>query len=344
MTAVLEGESVLHKKKLLAGALAVAGAAAWSAHRNKKYPLAKGYAPFNKFAVPGGFVCRPVSALGNAVLQKIPLPAVPAGIKRSVLQIPAADGTLLSLTVYGPERSGEALPCLVYLHGGGFCFGDAWYIHQNVCDYALAAGCRVVFVHYRTTDCVAFPVPFQDCCSALQYVWQNVATLGIDPARIAIGGDSAGGALAAACALWARDEAKIPLCFQLLVYPVTDCRMQTPSMQKFTDSPLWNARLNRRMWQLYLREGDGGRIAYASPMLAGDFSNLPPAYVEVEQFDCLHDEGIAYANALQNAGSAVQLEDVPGTFHGFDVFRNTAVTKQMLARRGQALRRAFWGD
>lgn len=334
----------MNKKSLLVGALAGFGAAAWSAHRNKKYPLAKGYALLNKFSVPGAFVCAPVSALGNAVLQKMPLPTVPAGLKRRCLQFTAHDGVLLSITVYEPEKSSCPLPCLVYLHGGGFCFGDAWYIHQNVCDYALAANCRVAFVHYRTSDSSAFPVPFQDCCSALQYIWQHCSALGIDRSRIAIGGDSAGGALAAACTLWARDEAKIPLCFQLLVYPVTDCRMQTASMRAFTDSPLWNARLNRRMWQLYLRDGDCGMPAYASPMLADDFSSLPPAYVEVEQFDCLRDEGIAYAQALQDAGVAVELKIVKNTFHGFDVLRSTPITRQMLHRRGEALRSAFWDE
>ena len=154
-----------------------------------------------------------------------------------------------------------------------------------------------------------------------------------------MGGDSAGGALAAACALRARDEGGPWLCFQLLVYPVTDCRMETNSMRKYTDSPMWNAVLNRKMWELYLRDEDHGTPQYAAPLLAHDFSNLPPAYVEAEEFDCLHDEGIAYAKALEAAG--VQVEDVRGTFHGFDFFTGKEISKTMVQKRTQALRRAF---
>ena len=103
----------------------------------------------------------------------------------------------------------------------------------------------------------------------------------------------------------ARDTGEVRLCFQLLVYPVTDARMQTLSIRQFTDSPCWNARLNRRMWRLYLRDGWGSRRAYASPMEADSFAGLPDAYVEVEQFDCLRDEGIAYAAVLAAAGARV---------------------------------------
>lgn len=112
-------------------------------------------------------------------------------------------------------------------------------------------------------------------------------------------------------------------------------------MRKHTDSPMWNARLNQKMWALYLRDGDHGMPQYAAPLLARDFSNLPPAYVEVEEFDCLHDEGMAYANALEKAGVAVQIEDVNGTFHGFDFFTGKEIAKVMAEKRIQAIRDAF---
>lgn len=112
-------------------------------------------------------------------------------------------------------------------------------------------------------------------------------------------------------------------------------------MQRFTDTPMWNAPLNRRIWPLYLRDGDHNMPQYAAPMLADRFDGLPPAYVEVEEFDCLHDEGTAYARALEAAGVAVQLEDVRGTFHGFDFFQNASCARTMVQKRVQALRRAF---
>ena len=249
---------------------------------------------------------------------------------------------MIRLTIYRPKALDGAAPCLVYFHGGGFCLGDMGYIHRYAAQYAEGAYCMVVFVHYRTADTAPFPAPFQDCYAALRWVWDNASSLQVDRGYLAVGGDSAGGALAAACAMRARDENGPRLCFQLLVYPVTDGRMETVSMQKYTDSPLWNAELNRNMWKLYLRDGDHGIPGYAAPMLARDFSGLPPAYVEVEEFDCLHDEGVAYAQALQAAGADVQLEDVPDTFHGFDFFSNKKISKIMAQKRIQALQRSFF--
>ena len=117
--------------------------------------------------------------------------------------------------------------------------------------YASKAKCIVVFVHYRTSEKHPFPIPFADCWEGLEYIRQNSRKLHIDRRRIAVGGDSAGGALAAACTLRSRDERKLDICFQMLIYPVLDARMKTESMKKYTDSPVWNAPLSRKMWELY---------------------------------------------------------------------------------------------
>ena len=314
----------------------------WGLYRKRKYPLAKGYHLLNLFVVPGFLVRKKVAESGNRQLQKMGLPPVAPGLKRQSIHVSLENGMSVPVTVYEPAAVEKELPCLVYFHGGGFCFADAGYIHKTVMDYSLQSGCKVVFVHYRTSDQAAFPAPFEDCCAALRYVWDHSRQLGIDRNRIAVGGDSAGGALAAACTLWARDETDIRLCFQMLIYPVTDARMPTASMKKYTDSPLWNSRLNRNMWRLYLRNGCGKNPAYASPMEARDFSGFPDAYIEVEEFDCLHDEGIAYGKALARGGAKVQIEQEKGTFHGFDVFRNTSETKRMIRKRSCVLRRAFY--
>lgn len=330
----------MHQKIRWAAALTL-GAAAWKFCRDRKYPLARDCPPLHLFVVPGVLVGPRTAALGNRVLARMPLPPVGPGLRRTRQTARGRDGRKVPLTVYEPVGAQGELPCLVYFHGGGFCFADAGYIHQNVMDYSLGAGCKVVLVHYRTSEQAAFPAAFEDCCDAMQFVWEHSSRLGVCRDRIAVGGDSAGGDLAAACALWARDTGEVRLCFQLLVYPVTDARMQTLSIRQFTDSPCWNARLNRRMWRLYLRDGWGSRRAYASPMEADSFAGLPDAYVEVEQFDCLRDEGIAYAAALARAGARVQLEKVEGTFHGFDFFRDSPAARVQIARRTDALRRAF---
>lgn len=293
---------------------AVLGAAAWAVYRIRKYPLEKGYFPASFLLLPRKAVSSSFASFGNRQLRKMKLPLPPEGIRRYSFWIASKDEKSVRLTVYEP-------------------------VH------------KIIFVHYRTSDRYGFPTPFEDCCSGLQYVWENSSLLGIDRDRLAVGGDSAGGALAAACTLWARDETEIRIAFQMLLYPVTDARMHTVSMTKYTDSPVWNARLNERMWKQYLRNANFGEgektsdagypIWYASPMEAKGFSGLPKAYIEAEEFDCLHDEGLAYGEALRKAGVEVQTEDVKGTFHGFDLFFRAKKTRKMMQLRCQALRKAF---
>ena len=327
-----------HKAGKLLLAAALAGG--WTLWRRRKYPTAKGYPSLELFPVPGWVLTPSLARLGNRILRQLPLPRPPAGVRREFLCCAGADGHPVPLTLYRPEHVSGPLPCLVYFHGGRFCFEAAGYLHRNVADYARLAGCLVVMVHYRTSDRFPFPVPFQDCRAALGYVHAHAGQLDADAGRLAVGGDSAGGALAAACALWAR-EAGIPVCFQLLLYPVTDARMTSTSMAQYRDSPLWSARLNRRMWQLYLRGGCQGPRQFASPLEAEDLSGLPGAYVEVEQLDCLRDEGAAYAGALERAGSPVELRQLAGTFHGFDLFRSHPLTGAAIRTRARALQRAF---
>lgn len=231
------------KKKHWVVLAAGAAVGAWCVHRDRKYPVRPELRFANKLTVPGCALNAGTARLANRALASLSLklPAPPQGIGRRGAQIPSEDGTMIRLTVYRPENIEWAAPCLVYFHGGGFYLGGAGYIHRHAAQYAEGARCMVVFVHYRTSDAAPFPTPFQDCYAALRWVWDNAPSLRVDRARLAVGGDSAGGTLAAACALRARDEGGPRPCFQFLVYPAADCRMGTASMQKYTDSPLWNA-------------------------------------------------------------------------------------------------------
>ena len=329
------------KKKFLGLAGAAAALAAWCGWRNHRYPLVDEYPLFNKFFIPGNLLSHPFLNIANSRLASMKLPAPPQGIRRRERWVSTEDGEWIRLTIYQSEDLKKDIPCLVYFHGGGFCLGDAPYIHEIAAEYARKARCMVVFVHYRTSDRYPFPVPFQDCRTGLSYVRRHAEALHIDEKRIAVGGDSAGGALAAACALWEKEQGR-QLCFQLLIYPVLDARMETESMKKYTDSPLWNARLTKKMWELYLKNGDMGMRRFASPLEAGDFQNLPPAYIEVEEFDCLHDEGVHFWEKLCQAEVPARLEDVKGTFHGFDVRKETMISRRMRRIRCEALYQAFW--
>ena len=251
------------------------------------------------------------------------------------------DGSALSLFVLAPGGLKGDAPCLVYYHGGGFFFEGAGYHYRLAGQYALECACRVVFVQYRLAPKNPHPTPVRDCYAALSWVFEQAERLHVNKEKIAVGGDSAGGALAAAVCQMARDQKKDLPIFQLLVYPVTDRRMQYDSCRRYTHTPMWNARLSKKMWQGYL---PGDRVidpSYASPMEAGDFGGLPPAYLETAEFDCLHDEGLAYADALQKAGVAVTINETKGTMHGFDIVKGAPTTRASVKRRIKFMKEQF---
>lgn len=258
--------------------------------------------------------------------------------------IKSYDDAEISVVVIDPYGLEEVSPCLVYYHGGGFLFEGAGYHYKLAKQYALECECRVIFVQYRLAPKNPHPTPAEDCYAALQWTFENAERLKIDQEKIAVGGDSAGGALAAAVCQMARDRGTDMPLFQLLVYPVTDRRMNYDSCRKYTDTPMWNAKLSVKMWQGYVQDENAPDIAYASPMEVQSFENLPSAYVETAEFDCLHDEGIAYANALLEAGVSVELNETRGTMHGFDIVQNAETTKAALAARIAFMKKVFKSD
>lgn len=249
-------------------------------------------------------------------------------------------GDLIPIRIYEPESIGKKCPCLVYFHGGAFVIHAATYHWKLANLYALRTPCKVVFVDYRLAPQYPFPVGLEDCYSTLQWVYHHAESLGIDRTRIAVGGDSAGGNLAAAVTQLARDRREISPCFQMLIYPAVDARMQTASMREFQDTPMWNAKLNRKMWEIYLPAPVSNR-GYASPMEAEFLANLPDAYIEVAELDCLRDEGINYGKALEQAGSRVAIYQSKGTIHGFEMVMQSTIVKACVAERIAALRAAF---
>jgi acetyl esterase/lipase len=256
--------------------------------------------------------------------------------------IKSYDGAEISVVVIDPYGLEEVSPCLVYYHGGGFFFEGAGYHYKLAKQYALECECRVIFVQYRLAPKNPHPTPAEDCYAALRWTFDNAARLKIDQEKIAVGGDSAGGALAAAVCHMARDRGTDMPLFQLLVYPVTDRRMNYDSCRKYTDTPMWNAKLSVKMWQGYVQDENAPDIAYASPMEAQSFEKLPSAYVETAEFDCLHDEGIAYAEALRKADVSVKLNETRGTMHGFDIVEKAETTKRAVAERISYMKHQFY--
>jgi acetyl esterase/lipase len=222
------------------------------------------------------------------------------------------------IRIYRPRTSADApRPCVYEIHGGGFVLGSIDMMDPWCQQVAAEMGSVVVSVEYRLAPEHPFPAGVEDCYAGLCWVAENAAALGVDPQRIAIAGQSAGGGLAAGTALMARDRGGPSLCFQLLEIPELDCRLETPSMRAFTDTPLWNLPNAEWSWRHYLGPDHAGEVPpYASPSLADDLSGLPPAYVSTMEFDPLRDEGIDYATRLLQAGVSVELHSYAGTFHG----------------------------
>lgn len=254
------------------------------------------------------------------------------------------DSSSIPAFLYTPSDIGNHAPCLIYYHGGGFMLEAAPYHYDLVKEYAIQVPCKVLFVSYRLAPKYPFPIPVKDCFAALKWIIKNAASLSIDISRIAVGGDSAGGNLAASVALMARDNLSIQLCGQMLIYPVIDRCMNTESMKKYVDTPMWNSKLSKKMWNYYLPTIPSRNIQYASPIEAPSLKNLPDAYIETAEFDCLHDEAVKYAIALKEAGINVTLRHTQGTIHGFDIALNSNITKKCIDNRVKNLKNFFYND
>ncbi len=267
---------------------------------------------------------------------------IPDNVITTKMKIPGYKGELIQITVFEKRGIEKNAPCLIYYHGGAFYLKAAPYHKYLIGEYALKTPCKVVFVDYRLTPKYTFPVGLEDCYAAFEWVCKHADNLGIDSNRIAIGGDSAGGALCAAVTQMARDRKAPKICFQMLVYPVTDAKQNTETIKKYTDTPLWDSKANSRMWKMYLSDGDFSQQDYASPMEATSFVDLPDAYVEVSEYDCLRDEGILYAEALEKSGCQVELNKTEGTIHGFELAEQSKITIEAINRRVKALQRIFY--
>jgi acetyl esterase len=245
---------------------------------------------------------------------------------------PAGD---LAVRIYRPAAApaDAKLPCLVYAHGGGWVFGNL-DSHDVLCaQFALEAGIVVFAIDYRLAPEARFPGAFDDVVAGLKWVAANGASIGVDPTRLAIGGDSAGGNLAAAVSIWARDNGGPRLRLQLLAYPVTDAVGRADSYRRYEDGYGLNAATMEWFFDHYAPDKAGRDDWRVSPLRAKSLAGLPPALVITAGYDPLRDEGRAYAFRLHQEGTQADLVEFGGMLHGF-------LSSPMLlhgARRGTSL-------
>ncbi|NOJ61708.1 alpha/beta hydrolase [Arthrobacter sp. 260] len=251
----------------------------------------------------------------------------------------------VGLRVIRPKTLRGNAPAILWLHGGGMVIGSNSQDDATNFAFARTLGITVASVEYRLSPEHKAPAALEDAYAALAWLVAHAEDRGIDPGRIAIGGQSAGGGLAAGLVLLAHDRGEIRPAFQLLVYPMIDDRTVTREDLEPGNMRVWTPRSNRFGWTSYLTQvpGSPGVSPYAAPARREDLTGLPPAWIGVGTLDLFHDEDIAYAAKLRAAGVPCELEIVDGAFHGFDaLFSNKPVSRTFWRAQAAALQSALF--
>jgi acetyl esterase/lipase len=248
----------------------------------------------------------------------------------------------ISLLVCRPAGARAPLAAIYHTHGGGMILGNNRVGIQDMLDWAQELQLVVVSVEYRLAPDHPHPAPVEDCYAGLTWTADHAAELGIDPERIIIAGSSAGGGLAAAVALLARDHGGPALAGQMLMCPMIDDRNDTPSSLQMAGRGVWDRTSNDTGWTALLGAERGGPDVspYAAPARAGDVSGLPPAFIDVGSAETFRDEDVTYATRIWQAGGRAELHVWPGGFHGFDLMApQAAISQDAKAARVRWLRR-----
>ena len=293
-----------------------------------------------------GVLYRQEKSDGEVDVSALKVPGWKGAENRALLYAP--HGTLAEASVGTPREKrmestaeGQKLsPCLLFFHGGGFVYNAAPHHFALARRLAKALGWKVLLLDYRLAPRYKYPTAPEDCFAAYSWLLENGASLGIDPKRIAVCGDSAGGNLAAVLCLMARERnVQMPMA-QMLLYPVTDQRMITESVKTYTDTPMCNSRDMEKYMTMYLKQDAPEKLAYLSVAERQDLEGLPPAYLETAEFDCLHDEGAAYGEALRRAGVEAESHEVKGAMHGYDIAQDSGLVKELMEQRTAFFKRA----
>jgi acetyl esterase/lipase len=300
-------------------------------------------------ATGGGFNLHDLAAtraMVDAMVAGVAAQVPPiAGVEAADLQAPGPKGApTVAVRLYRPSGGRDALPALVWMHGGGWVLGNIELDDLMARELAKNVGCAVASVEYRLAPEHPYPAALEDCYAVLKWLAKDAKKHGIDARRIAVGGGSAGGNLAAGVALLARDRGEVPLCFQSLIYPALNDRNVAQVGANVAENLFWSRENMLMSWQAYLenRQATADVPIYAAPARARDLGRLPPAYIAVGGLDMFIDDCVDYGARLTAAGVSTEVHVYPGAFHAFDAFAPMArVAQRFVADRDAALRRAF---
>jgi len=275
---------------------------------------------------------------------KVDVPAI-GGVETEDVSVPGPDGAPdVAIRIYRPVDRHETLPALLWLHGGGYVLGGIELDDLMARQLAKDVNAIIVSVEYRLAPENPFPAPMEDCYAALKWLFANAAAQRIDASRIAVGGASAGGGMAAGLALMARDRGELKPAFQLLIYPALNDRNSAPASDSVADSLWWTRANNLHAWSAYLGAAPGGADVseYAAPSRATDLQGLPPAHISVGEIDLFCADNIEYAQRLNDAGIATSLHVYPGACHAIDVFAPmSALSQRLVSERNDVIRQAL---
>ena len=267
------------------------------------------------------------------------------GVNHKDIQVSGPEGEPdVWVRVYEPANRPATLPGLFWIHGGGYVMGHPEHDDLQIKQFVKETECVVVSADYRLAPEHPYPAPIEDCYAALKWMFEKADELGVDETRIAIGGASAGGGLAAGLGLLVRDRAEMKIVFQLLIYPMIDDRNIAQASDDLPDAHRWSRHNNLFGWTSYLNKtpGTDGVPSYAAAARADDLKNIPPTFIVVGDADLFVEENITYAQHLIQCGVPVELHVYPGAFHGFDTAVPTAgVSLSCYAAVFQALRKAL---
>jgi len=272
-------------------------------------------------------------------------PAVAAQVAMETRKVPGPEGApAVSVRVYTPRDGAQVRPCIFHIHGGGYVVGTAAMMDPAHRALALDLNCIIVSADYRLAPETPFPGAIEDCYAALAWLFKEAPRLGVDSSRIGVMGESAGGGLAAALALLARDRKEYRLAFQHLIYPMLDDRTCVSSdPHPYTGEFIWTPHNNAFGWSALLnaRPGSDGVSIYAAPARAEDLSGLPKAFISTGALDLFLEEDLEYARRLMRHGVSVEMHVYPGAYHAFDLQVDARVAVDAKRDSDSALRRAL---
>ena len=253
------------------------------------------------------------------------------------------DAPGVGLMLYRPNGRADPTGCILHIHGGGFVAGSAAALEPLHRQLAYDLGCAILSVEYRLAPEATYPCAIEDCYAALLWLVGNADAVGVDPTRIGVMGESAGGGLAAALALMARDRGGPRLAFQHLIYPMLDDRTCMAEPDPHAGEFIWTAASNAFGWRSLLGTEPGGPDVspYASPARAANLAALPPTYIATCALDLFVDENIDYARRLGRSGVPIEFHIYPGAFHGFDIFGAASISRRARADSVASLKAAL---